>query len=60
MECKQCQLFDRTADQEVLHEVLWPTIRTRVLRKDRQFSFGERRNFCPFESLPAGDHLSSD
>ena len=53
-------VLNRTADQELLREVLWPTIRTSVLMHDSQFSFGERRDFSPFAALPAGDHLGCD
>lgn len=53
-------VLNRTADQELLREVLWPTIRTSVLMHDSQFSFGERRDFSPFAALPAGAHLGCD
>lgn len=50
----------RTADQELLREVLWPAIRTSVLMHVSQFSFGERRDVSPIALLPAGDHLGCD
>jgi hypothetical protein len=53
-------VLNRTADQELLREVLWPTIRTSVLMHDSQFSFGEPRDFSPFTALPAGAHLGCD
>jgi hypothetical protein len=53
-------VLNRTADQELLREVLWPTIRTSVLVHDSQFSFGERRDFSPFAALAAGNHLGCD
>jgi hypothetical protein len=31
-------MLNRTADQELLREVLWPAIRTSVLMHDSQFS----------------------
>ena len=60
LEWKECQLLNRTAAQEVLRQVLWPTIRTRVLMHVSQFSVGERQDFCPFAALPAGHHLGCD
>ena len=53
-------VLNRTADQELLREVLWPTIRSSVLMHDSQFNFGERRDFSPFATLPAGAHLGCD
>lgn len=53
-------MLNRTADQELLREVLWPAIRTSVLMHVSQFSFGERRDVSPIALLPAGDHLGCD
>jgi hypothetical protein len=53
-------VLNRTADQELLREVLWPTIRSSVLVHDSQFAFGERRDFPRFSELPAGNHVGCD
>ena len=53
-------VLTRTADQELLREVLWPTIRASVLCHDSQFSFGDRRNFPACGALPAGQHVGCD
>ncbi len=46
------QIIGRTADQEFLREMLWPTIRQSVLTHDSQFAFGERRDFPAVGGLP--------
>lgn len=55
-------LRGRTADQEFLRDLLWPTIRQSVLTHDSQFDFGERRQFPRVGQLPpgrsVGDRLS--
>jgi tetratricopeptide (TPR) repeat protein len=48
---------NRTADQEFLRTVLWPTIRKSLLVHDSQFSFGSRRDFPAFARLPPGCHV---
>ena len=53
-------MLNCTADQELLREALWPTIRTSVLMHDSSFRFGERRDVAPIASLPAGDRLGCD
>ena len=57
-------LLNRSADQELLREVLWPTIRTSVLMHGGRFSFGERRDVPGsrpfFAALPAGDQLGCE
>ena len=47
-------LRGRTADQEFLREVVWPTIRQSVLVHDSQFAFGERRDFPAVGGLLPG------
>lgn len=51
---------NRTADQEFLRDVLWPTIRRSLLTHDSQFDFGEHRDFAPHTALPKGQHVGGD
>jgi hypothetical protein len=48
------QVLGRTADQEFLREVLWPTIAQSVLTHDSQFAFAEARDFPALGRLPPG------
>jgi hypothetical protein len=48
------QIPGKTADQQFLREVLWPTIRQSVLTHDSQFDFGEHRDFPAAGRLPPG------
>lgn len=50
----------RTADQEFLRELLWPTIRCSAWVHDSQFGFGERQPFPPHVQLPPGCHVGGD
>ena len=50
----------RTADQEFLRDMLWPTVRASVLTHDSQFAFGEKQDFPALGCLPARCYVGCD